>query len=703
MAAALKALFAPTMAADDTLAKVDEMLPLPDGSTAEAKYLLSKLTPWSEDEALNAKTRRRVKRIVSRLNEAYPGLDLTAPVVEETTPAPAAKAFGDLDARTAAAHFTAARSASEVENVLNCLVSPNAESKTDTDWQALKEVLFKLLANRYITNKNIRRRISRLIYVIASENDLQRLNEFKKESQEVTAKATASAATTRSARLQQQTALQADSRQNFTTASTANRNAAKVAQPATKAITPAEPAVAVPAIPLVVKSIADCLAELSSAANTTDVDAAISNVSANSQGTPTDRAELKSTLEKLSEDVSLVSNTKIKRKVQRLIKTLEGVTEEAAVASAPATTSSVAITGKKPAPAVSTAGPTVAASSVTADAGGIAGIVQQLKDVHSAEQLDSVLVTLDMRTVLPESTDGAENGGTNGEGVQHRRLLKRTIEQVLAQDDVSASMNAKVRRRVSRITSALTTDGDDAEEPAAAPDATATQSSFADARISGMGLTIPSTGAVVNATVKKVPYVVFVGNLSYDTTAPDIEQHLRETAALEGPIKVRLRTNPETQQSTGVAFVDLEGARELHQCVAAAHHSTLHGRIINVEKSCGGRNKTGRSEKIASKRTEQKQRAEEAVNRVLAQYEQRGVLQGVHKWGPTLKDSVHAHSAAHLTQVSTLLAVYLVVLLSSKQLHCSAMSVVACTAELCSVFAGSIVTCKSNCGGVSYM
>jgi hypothetical protein len=654
MAAALKALFAPTMAADDTLAKVDEMLPLPDGSTAEAKYLLSKLTPWSEDEALNAKTRRRVKRIVSRLNEAYPGLDLTTPVVEDTTPAPAAKAFGDLDARTAAAHFTAARSASEVENILNCLVSPNADSKTDTDWQGLKEMLFKLLANRYITNKNIRRRISRLIYVIASENDLQRLNEFKKESQEVTAKATASAAITRSARLQQQAALQADSRQAVATTSTANKNAAKATQPATKASAPAEPAVTVP---LVVKSIADCLTELSSAVNTTDVDAAISNVSASSQGTPAARAELKSTLEKLSEDATLVSNTKIKRKVQRLIKTLEGVTEEAVVASAPAATSCVAITGKKAAPAAPAAGSTVAASSVTADAGGIAGIVQQLKDVHSAEQLDSVLVTLDMRTVLPESTDGAENGGTNGDGVQHRRLLKRTIEQLLAQDDVSASMNAKVRRRVIRITSALTTDGDDAEDTAAAPDATAALNATADVRASGMGLTIPSTGAVVNATVKKVPYVVFVGNLSYDTTAPDIEQHLRETAALEGPIKVRLRTNPETQQSTGVAFVDLEGARELHQCVAAAHHSTLHGRIINVEKSCGGRNKTGRSEKIASKRTEQKQRAEEAVNRVLAQYEQRGVLQGVHKWGPTLKDSVHAHSAAHLTQVSTLLAV----------------------------------------------
>jgi hypothetical protein len=670
MAAALKALFAPTMAADDTLAKVDEMLPLPDGSTAEAKYLLSKLTPWSEDEALNAKTRRRVKRIVSRLNEAYPGLDLTTPVVEETTAARAAKAFGDLDASTAAAHFTAARSASEVENILNCLVSPNAESKTDADWQALKEILFKLLANRYITNKNIRRRISRLIYVIASESDLQRLNEFKKESQEVTAKATASAAITRSARLQQHAALQTDFRQAATTTPTANKNAVKVAQPATKAATPTEPAVHVPVVPLVVKSIADCLAELSSATNTTDVDAAISNVSANSQGTSAARAELKSTLEKLSEDANLVSNTKIKRKVQRLIKTLEGVTEEAVPINAPASiVASTTVPGKKPAPAAPAAGPSVAASSVTADAGGIAGIVQQLKDVHSAEQLDSVLVTLDMRTVLPESTDGAENGGTNGDGVQHRRLLKRTIEQVLAQDDVSASMNAKVRRRVSRITSALTTDGDDAEDATAAPDATSALNATADARVSGMGLSIPSTGAVVNATVKKVPYVVFVGNLSYDTTAPDIEQHLRETAALEGPIKVRLRTNPETQQSTGVAFVDLEGARELHQCVAAAHHSTLHGRIINVEKSCGGRNKTGRSEKIASKRTEQKQRAEEAVNRVLAQYEQRGVLQGVHKWGPTLKDSVHAHSAAHLTQVSVLLDVCLIGLTAALQCH----------------------------------
>lgn len=636
----LKSFFAPTVSTDDTLTKVDEVLPLPDGSTNEARYLLVKLTPWSESEELNAKARRRVKRIVSRLVESYPGLDLSEPIIDDAPPANARDVLADLDAKDACQRFSAARSAAEVERVLNSLIGPTTESKSSLDWQELKEVLFTVLSNRNITNKNIRRRISRLIFVIANESDLQRLSEFKKEAQEpVTAVSQAKA----------MRPPPAPRSVSGTAAPLKPSPAAMQISNRPSGSSTSKPTVAVEeSTPLVIKSISDCLSELRSAEGATGIETAISNVSASSQGSAAAKQELKSTLERLSEDANMVSNTKVKRKVQRLIKTLETIIAESAQSSAAAPTQAPTTSqGNKP---------QHPPSSTPASAGaGIEGVVHKLKGVHSAEQLDAVLVALDMRTVLPAGEGATE--GPEPATAQQRRLLKRSIEQVLSQEDVSSTMNAKVRRRVSRITSALAADGGEgAQADAAVPKGEATSTSTSQhsdpsARATGMGLSIPSTGHVVNETVKKIPYVVFVGNLSYDTTAADLETHLRQTAELEGPIEVRLRTNPETQQSTGVAFVDLEGARELHQCVAAAHHSSLHGRIINVEKSCGGRNKAQRGDKIASKRTEQKARLEEAINRVLVQYEQRGVLQGVHKWGATLKESMYAHSPAHLSQV----------------------------------------------------
>jgi hypothetical protein len=389
-------------------------------------------------------------------------------------------------------------------------------------------------------------------------------------------------------------------------------------------------------------------------------------VSASSTGTATDRQDLVALLKSVAEDASKVSNTKVKRKVSRLIQTLEAAQSEPPAAddtkqpngtadgiTAPSTKadrlkSSASNTTVSVAPAAANAPPLVTGAA------GIEAVLRQLRTVHSADELDAVLVTLDLRTVL--AAEGQENAASDALAPQ-RRQLKRSIEAVLAQEEVEKTMNAKVRRRVNRITAALTEasasgDDDHNQDGGELKDQQAADGSNSSKRSNADGLVIPAvTGTIVNSTTKKVPHVVFVGNLSYDTTASDLEQHLRSTAALEGAIKVRLRTNAETGQSLGIAFVDLEGARELHQCVSAAHHTALHGRIINVEKSCGGRNKTQRGEKIAAQRTEQRSRAEEAVNRVLMQYEKKGVLQSVHKWGATLKESVYAHSPAHLSEV----------------------------------------------------
>ena len=89
-----------------------------------------------------------------------------------------------------------------------------------------------------------------------------------------------------------------------------------------------------------------------------------------------------------------------------------------------------------------------------------------------------------------------------------------------------------------------------------------------------------------SVTNKRNPYVVFISQLPYSVTAAEISAHL-EKHGVAGPIQVRLLTHSDTGNSKGVAFADLPDAQQLHKCLAL-HHSVLGGRLINVEKSCGG-------------------------------------------------------------------------------------------------------------------
>jgi hypothetical protein len=87
----------------------------------------------------------------------------------------------------------------------------------------------------------------------------------------------------------------------------------------------------------------------------------------------------------------------------------------------------------------------------------------------------------------------------------------------------------------------------------------------------------------------KGPYIVFIGQLSYEATHDAIDAFLRGKG-IEGDVKIRLMTDKKTKKSKGSAFVELEGSREMNKCIAL-HHSKFQGRRINIERSCGGRNK----------------------------------------------------------------------------------------------------------------
>ena len=115
-----------------------------------------------------------------------------------------------------------------------------------------------------------------------------------------------------------------------------------------------------------------------------------------------------------------------------------------------------------------------------------------------------------------------------------------------------------------------------------------------------------------------IPYIVFVGQLDFAVKASDLHDHFRN-GGVEGNITVRLNTDPTNGRSKGTAFVELDGPQELHKCMGL-HHTMLQGRRINVEKTCGGRNKELRSQRIKSRRESQKIRESQDIDRIVNSY-----------------------------------------------------------------------------------
>lgn len=137
-------------------------------------------------------------------------------------------------------------------------------------------------------------------------------------------------------------------------------------------------------------------------------------------------------------------------------------------------------------------------------------------------------------------------------------------------------------------------------------------------------------------------FVVFIGNLPYNTTDASLQAHFKSLL----PFTLRHRMDPKTKKSKGFAFIEFEGYDRMKTCLKLYHHSMFDpeeykddaekaasaarerggsrgkksgGRRINVELTAGGGGKKeGRMEKIKAKnvrleeqrarRTEQEQK-----------------------------------------------------------------------------------------------
>jgi RNA recognition motif-containing protein len=75
---------------------------------------------------------------------------------------------------------------------------------------------------------------------------------------------------------------------------------------------------------------------------------------------------------------------------------------------------------------------------------------------------------------------------------------------------------------------------------------------------------------------------IFVGNLSYQTSEPDLEAAFGAYGAVERASVVRDR---DTGQSRGFAFVEMTNKQEALQAIQALNGQELQGRAIKVNEA----------------------------------------------------------------------------------------------------------------------
>ena len=129
------------------------------------------------------------------------------------------------------------------------------------------------------------------------------------------------------------------------------------------------------------------------------------------------------------------------------------------------------------------------------------------------------------------------------------------------------------------------------------------------------------------------PYILFIGQLSYDTTKESLFLHFEKQLkdddhhVTKENFKIRLLTDPKTKKSRGMAFVEVCDDPELLYSCLKLHHTHLEGRRINVERSAGGgKHSETRKAKLQQFREEQVKHMEDTVDAVLEDYHKRGEI-----------------------------------------------------------------------------
>ena len=213
------------------------------------------------------------------------------------------------------------------------------------------------------------------------------------------------------------------------------------------------------------------------------------------------------------------------------------------------------------------------------------------------------------------------------------KKLKKTLEDIAR----NADLKAKERRSAKRRAEAIATEeagGCDADSLLEWYENEGSAIKILDESIDFSS----SKGPAAKMQKKNTPYILFIGQLAFSTSAEGLFKHIQDQIGRDErtgkeiitpeTLKVRLLTDEKKKnRSRGMAFVETNDP-ELSYQLLKLHHTNLDGRRINVERSAGGGKKSkARKEKIISYRKEQEEYMNETVNRIIANHRNQGDLE----------------------------------------------------------------------------
>ena len=195
----------------------------------------------------------------------------------------------------------------------------------------------------------------------------------------------------------------------------------------------------------------------------------------------------------------------------------------------------------------------------------------------------------------------------------------KKLQKSLADLEKDDSLNAKERRSAKRKAEAIAseeTNGTDSKE-----------------LLEWYEKIVPPASTTDGEKAKKIPYIIFVGQLSYTTTSDMLYNHFQTTLSKSGTnvtretMKIRLLTDSKTKKSRGMAFVELSTPELMYECLKL-HLTHLDGRRINVERSAGGRsNSASKKAKITSYREEQTSFMSQTMDSIISSFIKKGEIE----------------------------------------------------------------------------
>lgn len=140
-----------------------------------------------------------------------------------------------------------------------------------------------------------------------------------------------------------------------------------------------------------------------------------------------------------------------------------------------------------------------------------------------------------------------------------------------------------------------------------------------------------------NTTKKRNPYILFVGQIPFNTSADQIMQHFqhymgkkvitKESMTIRIPNnenKDELKIKGKDRPTKGFAFCEFQDPELMYECLKL-HHTDMNGRRINVIRAAGG-GKAKRVEKIKERKEEQEQYISTVVDKIIHEHISKGNL-----------------------------------------------------------------------------